>query len=266
MIFWSECERIMVNKGLNEISDFDYERVPTGIPGFDELIEGGFLRNDTYLLSGTSGAGKTIFALQYLYNGITKYGENGIFIAMEERPEQIRKKMKRFGWNLEALEAEGKLAIVDACSTKIGILSHEKHVDIKPFDMDSMVDQMTSIQENIDARRAVVDSSTSIGFYLQNPTQIRIELLKLSTTLEILGLTSLITCEIIDENTVSRFGVETFVTEGTILIYYKRIDAVKIRSIEIVKMRGVNHSQHIHPYEITSNGIVVHSIEEIYTG
>jgi len=74
----------------------------------------------------------------------------------------------------------------------------------------------------MDAKRALVDGTTSIGFYLQDPSKIRVELLKLSTTLEVLGLTSLMTCEIVDENTTSRFGVETFVTEGTILMYNKR--------------------------------------------
>ncbi len=241
------------------------ERAPTGISGFDELCEGGLPRNRTYLVAGTSGAGKTIFGLQYIYNGITKYGENGLYIAMEERPEQIRENVKQFGWDFKALEDEGKLVIVDACSTKLGIPSYEKYIDVRPFDMRSMLDQIMAVQEDIDAKRAVVDGTTSIGFHLQNPLKIRIELLKLSTTLEVLGLTSLMTCEIIDDNATSRFGVESFVTEGTILMSYKRMDTVRVRGIEMLKMRGTNHSQRIHPYEITVNGIVIHPNEEIYS-
>lgn len=251
--------------GKKHIKNEDPKRVPTGIAGFDELCGGGLLRNRTYLVSGAAGTGKTIFGLQYIYNGITKYGENGIYIATEERPEQIRENVKMFGWDFEALEEEGKLAIVDACSTKIGIPSHEKYVDVRPFDMRSMMDQIIAIQDEIDAKRAVVDGSTSIGFYFQDPAKIRVELLKLSTTLEILGLTSIMTCEIVDENLLSRFGVETFVTEGTILMYYKRTNNVRVRSIEVFKMRGSDHSNNIHPYEITPNGIVVHPHEEVYT-
>ncbi|MDP2767316.1 MAG: gas vesicle protein GvpD [Candidatus Methanoperedens sp.] len=251
--------------GKKHIKNEDPKRVPTGIAGFDELCGGGLLRNRTYLVSGAAGTGKTIFGLQYIYNGITKYGENGIYIATEERPEQIRENVKEFGWDFEALEEEDKLAIVDACSTKIGIPSHEKYVDVRPFDMRSMMDQIIAIQDEIDAKRAVVDGTTSIGFYFQDPAKIRVELLKLSTTLEILGLTSMMTCEIVDENLLSRFGVETFVTEGTILMYYKRTNNVRVRSIEIFKMRGSDHSNNIHPYEITPNGIVVHPHEEVYT-
>lgn len=241
------------------------DRVPTGIPGFDELCEGGLLRDRTYLLSGMAGAGKTIFGIQYLYNGITKYGESGIYIATEETPEHVRENVKQFGWDLKALENEGKLAIIDACSAKIGIPSYEKYVDIRPFDMRSMLDQIIMIQEDINAKRVLFDGTTSIGFQLHDLSKIRIELLRLSTTLEVLGLTSLMTCEIIDESTVSRFGVETFVTEGTILMYYKRMDSVRERSIEIFKMRGTKHSQNIHPYEITSSGVLVHPYEEVYS-
>ncbi len=254
----------MSDKKQTKSESSSIQRVPTGIPGFDELCSGGILRNRSYLLSGTAGAGKTIFGLQYLYNGITKYGENGIYIATEERPEQVRENVKQFGWDFEALEEEGKLAILDAWSRKIGMPSHEKYVDVRRFDMRSMLDQIIAIQEDIDAKRALVDGTTSIGFYLGDPAKIRVELLKLSTTLEILGLTSLLTCEIIDENNASRFGVETFVTEGTIVLYYKRKETVRVRSVEIFKMRGSTHSQSVHPYEITTNGIIVHPKEEVY--
>lgn len=241
------------------------DRVLTGIEGFDELCGGGLLRDHTYLISGTSGAGKTILALQFIYNGITKYNENGIVIATEERPDHIRANAKGFGWDLKALEDDGKLAIIDAASTKIGIPSQEKYVDVRPFDMRSMMDQIINIQEELDAKRAVVDSTTSIGFYLQDPAKIRVELLKLSTTLEILGLTSVMTSEVVDDDHPSRFGVENFVTEGTIALYYKRMENVRVRSLEIFKMRGSDHSKKIHPYDITKDGVVVHPHEEVYT-
>ncbi len=240
------------------------DRVPTGIPGFDELCENGLVRNRTYLLSGTSGTGKTNFAFQFLYNGIKQYGENGIFVATEERLTQIRENLSRFGWDIEALEAEDKLAIIDACSTKIGIPSQERYVDVRPFDMRAILDQIIVIQDEIGAKRAVIDSSTSVGFHFQDPAKIRIELLKLSTTLEILGLTSILTCEIIDDTMQSRFGVENFVTEGTIMLYNQRRKSVRVRSMEIFKMRGSDHSKDIHPYEITSEGIVIHPHEEVY--
>ena len=235
------------------------QRVPTGIKGFDELCEGGLISGRTYLLSGIYGSGKTIFSLQYLYNGITKYDDAGIFIATEERPEQIRQNASNFGWDLDALEAENKLAIVDACATKVGLPSTEKYVDIRPFDMRSMLDQLIKIREEIGTKRAVVDSSTSIGFYLQmDPVKIRVELLRLSSIMNTLNLTSLLTCEVTDDSQTNRFGVENFVTDGSIILYFKKHNDVRARGVEIYKMRGTKHSEKVHSFSMASEGIVVH--------
>src|SRR5574341_688079 len=170
----------------------------------DDLIGGGLLRNHTYLISGTQIThtdlkDTTLFGLQFIYQGITKYEENGLYIAMEEREEQVREKGKQFGRDFETLEDEGKLAILDVCPIKIGIPSHEKYVDVRLFD------------ENM-------------------------------------------------------FWVETFVGDGIIWMYCKRTDYVGFRCIEVCKMRVSNHSQRIHPYDITSGGIVVHRSEERRVG
>ncbi|MEM0214852.1 MAG: ATPase domain-containing protein [Archaeoglobaceae archaeon] len=241
------------------------ERVPTGIPGFDELCEGGLLRDRSYLISGTSGSGKTVFAMQYLVNGAKQFNEPGIFVATEERPQHLREHFMSFGWDLEKLEDENMLAIVDATSTKIGLPSEERYIDVRPFDTRSLLDHIITIQDEIGARRAVLDSTTSIGFTISDPAKFRVELLKISTTMEILGLTSLLTCEVIEDgpDRISRFGIENFVVEGTIVLYYTRVENTRMRSLEIFKMRGTNHSKKIHPFEITNKGIVVYSKEEL---
>jgi len=241
------------------------ERVPTGIPGFDELCDGGLLRDRSYLISGPSGSGKTIFAMQYIVNGIQQFNEPGIFIATEERPQHLREHFISFGWDLEKFEDENMLAIVDATSTKIGLPADEKYIDVRPFDTRSLLDQIITIQDEIGARRAAVDSTTSIGFIINDPAKFRIELLKISTTMEILGLTSLLTCEVIENgpDRISRFGVENFVVEGTIVLYYTKVENTRARSLEIFKMRGSNHSRKTHPFEITNRGIVVYSKEEV---
>src|SRR3989442_15136848 len=59
------------------------QRVQSGIPGFDQIVGGGLIRDRVYLLAGPAGAGKTIFSTQFLYNGITKFGENGVYVVLE---------------------------------------------------------------------------------------------------------------------------------------------------------------------------------------
>ena len=83
------------------------DRVKTGIPGFDELIEGGIPKGFNVLLVGQPGAGKTIFGLQYLVNGAMQ-GENGLYISLDSPNEMVKSQGRRFGWDIDKLEREGK--------------------------------------------------------------------------------------------------------------------------------------------------------------
>lgn len=243
---------------------FMLERCPVGIPGMDEICGGGFIRDRVYLVSGPSGSGKTIFAMQFLYSGAVKYNEPGIFIATEERPQNLRENFATFGWDIEKLEDENMLAIIDATSAKIGLPSDERFVDTRPFDTRSLIDNILTVQDEIRALRAALDSTTSIGFAINDTAKFRVELLKIATTLEVLGLTSLMTAEVVEEGQISRFGVENFIVDGVIVLYYTKMENTRVRGIEVYKMRGSDHSKKIHPYDITPEGILVHSREEVF--
>jgi KaiC/GvpD/RAD55 family RecA-like ATPase len=85
-------------------------------------------------------------------------------------------------------------------------------------------------------------------------------LLRVSITLQILGLTSILTCELLENDTGnSRFGFEQFIADGVIRLSNKQTDDLYISTISIIKMRGSKHSKYIHPFEVTSSGIVIHS-------
>jgi KaiC/GvpD/RAD55 family RecA-like ATPase len=71
------------------------ERVKTGIPGFDEILNGGIPKRNVILLSGGPGTGKSIFSMQFLWNGL-QMGEPGIYVALEEHPVQVRDKYEEF--------------------------------------------------------------------------------------------------------------------------------------------------------------------------
>ncbi|WGI16659.1 ATPase domain-containing protein [Methanonatronarchaeum sp. AMET-Sl] len=251
--------------GEEEIkTDSQSERVPTGIKGFDELCGGGLLKERSYLVAGNAGSGKSTFAIQYLYNGVTKYDEPGILVVTEEDPKNIRKNMKSFNMDLKELEDQNKLAILDSQSTKIGLPTDEEYVEVNPFDMDSTLKKIVEIKEKIGAKRCVFDSTTSLGFISESQKQLRINFLKLSGTLSAIGLTSMLTAEVTDKEKMSRFDMEEFVTEGTIRLYYERKEGIRTRSIEIYKMRGSDHSKKLNPFEISSSGIEVHPKEEVY--
>jgi KaiC/GvpD/RAD55 family RecA-like ATPase len=91
------------------------ERVSSGIPGLDKLISGGFVKNSVNLISGTTGTGKTIFGLQYIWHGLQK-GENGVFITLEQEPEEIFADVEFFGWDFKKY-IKKKKCIIEYMST-----------------------------------------------------------------------------------------------------------------------------------------------------
>ena len=89
-------------------------RVSTGIPGLDDLIEGGIPEGSTVLVSGGPGSGKTILSLQFLIAGATK-GEKGVYISLEEDTNRLRDYISKvFEWPLEKLLREKKLVMIKA--------------------------------------------------------------------------------------------------------------------------------------------------------
>lgn len=95
----------------------DVELVETGIPGLDELIEGGLVKDSAVLLTGTAGTGKTIFCSQFLWEGLQN-GENCMFVTLEERPEKIGNAASDFGWDFEKYEDKGQLILKDISNLK----------------------------------------------------------------------------------------------------------------------------------------------------
>ena len=95
-----------------------FSRIPTGISGFDELIEHGFPSESIILLAGNAGAGKTTFATQFLYEGAVTHGQHGLYVCFAETKDSLIRSMLRFGWNLAELEKGGLIKILDLSTTK----------------------------------------------------------------------------------------------------------------------------------------------------
>jgi circadian clock protein KaiC len=99
-------------KATNGLVRKEVQKIRTMIEGFDDISHGGLPRGRTTLVSGTSGTGKTLLSMQFLYNGITTFDEPGIFVTFEEAPSDIVKNALSFGWDLQELIDQGKLFIL----------------------------------------------------------------------------------------------------------------------------------------------------------
>ncbi len=238
--------------------------MPTGVEGLDELIEGGIPKRRMVLVSGATGTGKTVLSTQFLYKGAVEYDEPGIFVTLDERPDILREDMLQFGWDLAEEEAKDMIRIIDASIAKIGFPSEEiYHMPESGFDLDKLLIEIVKSAKEMGAKRIVVDSLPALGFRYTSEAEIRNAVLKVSYVLRKTGLTAIITSEIEEgSKRFSKFGVEEFVADGVIVLAFPGSMGPAPRTLHIRKMRGTDHSPHIHPVEIIRNrGMVVYPVD-----
>ncbi len=232
------------------------ERVKTGIPGLDEILNGGIPKRNVVLLSGGPGTGKSIFSYQYLWSGL-QMGEPGIFVALEEHPVQVRVNMSQFGWDVRRYEKDGVFAIVDAFTGGIGeAAKREKYVVGDVDNIDEFLDVLRNAIKETNAQRIAVDSVSTL--YLAKPAMARKIVMSLKRVLAGLGLTGILVSQVsVTERGFGGPGVE-HAADGIIRLDLDEVDGQLIRSLIVWKMRGTSHSLKKHRFDITDRGIVVY--------
>ena len=138
------------------------EKVSSGVEGFDQLIYGGFPKGRSYLVAGEPGTGKTIFLLQFLLQGI-KEGEKGIYISIDEKPEQIVADALALGWDLSPQLEKGMLQIIDVTS----YFSSIKHSDGSVINIDDIVKLFKSCSMQNTADRSTM-ANNAYKYYTEN--------------------------------------------------------------------------------------------------
>lgn len=269
--FWQDLKRIFLYSCSVELIVVFMERVPTGIHGLDEMIEGGFPKGRTVLVSGGAGTGKSIFSLQYLYHGAKEHDEPGVYVTVDEDPKMIRKDLLRFGWDLRELENQNKLVMLDLTGSKTGMDSEEEFsISAENLSFDKMVLKIMQTAERIGAKRLVIDSIPAFGFRMENENKIRSLILKLSYLVRRSGLTSIFISEIPEQGlgqgpmTFSKYGVEEYVADSVILLNYMGVGTQANRTLYIRKMRGTKHVEDIIPLHITESGIKLTNPEAVF--
>lgn len=211
-----------------------FTRINTGINGLDDLIEGGIPENFITLVSGTSGTGKTTFCMQFLAEGVKKYNEKGLYIGLGEDIEIIQKAMSNYGMDLDKLADQDDLVFAD----------------IPALDIDEVRTLLEGISD--DTKRLVIDPLSALLFRYRD-MELRQKVRELIEIIRAKNITALITTELPEDSSgISRFGIEDFLSDGIIVLYYFREGAKRYRGLEVRKMRGTNHSSDIHLYKINS--------------
>ena len=224
------------------------ERIESGIPGLDKLIQGGFVKNSINLLAGQTGAGKTIFGVQYLLHGLKK-GEKGLYISLGQDADELLADVASFGWDTELRNyiRQGKLLLVN----------------LEPISMEDLNTQTVEATKKINATRFVLDSLSiaEMGWKMGelDVTKVRSETFSYMKTLKKIGLTSLLVTEIpeTDVKALSRFGFEEFLADSVIKLNYLGIGEAVYNNVEIRKMRRTAHAKGTFAIDFAKDGLKV---------
>ena len=156
------------------------ERVTSGIKGLDPLIEGGFPKGRSILVTGEPGTGKTIFALQFLAEGLAR-GEKGVFVTADEGPLDILEQAASLGWDFERYVETKELAILNA-GTYLSSLpgtGRERQIDLQ-----KAVSDLAAFVNQVSAERLVLDPAgpfvllRDVATRIQDQSRLLIKLLR----------------------------------------------------------------------------------------
>jgi circadian clock protein KaiC len=232
-------------------------KVRSGIPGFDSIVSGGFRSGKSVVLSGPPGSGKTTFGMQFLSSGARDFDERGIFVTLSQSPSEIKNDFISFGWNVQQLIDDGKLIIIDARPFKKeeGFIALDESLyrgETMPFM--HLTQLIVSSIKRINAKRIVIDSLTVLSMQYSNNFYIRQGLQGMVQALEDQSCASILISETDDS---SKLPVEWYIASCVVALSHLRKEDTMERTLQIVKMRGMKHSEQIFPIKIGEMGLQV---------
>ena len=240
------------------------ERVLTGVEGLDELISGGFPRGRVVLVLGGPGTGKTILGSQFLYKGISQYGENGIFISLDESKNHFFSEMLKFGWDFKKAEEEGKFIFIDATRLSRAAMLKEKMLREetsslrgKQLEIDRLIEELQIKIQQIGAKRVVLDTLASLFYRFLDPIERRTAGVDLIESLSDIGATTIVTTELNYLGLERNLMDEEFLVHGVVMMQTLFYGGTTTRALQIEKMRGAKINPNLVPYTIDKSGIEV---------
>ncbi len=223
---------------------------PTGISGLDEITEGGLPKGRPTLICGSAGAGKTLFAIEFIVRGALQYGEPGVIMSFEEKSEDLEMNVASLGFDLKKLQKAGKV--------KLDFVSVQRNEieETGEYDLDGLFIRLGYAIDSIGAKRVMLDTIENLFGGLSNEGILRAELRRLFGWLKEKGVTAMITAEK-GEGTLTRHGLEEYVSDCVILLDHRVSNQISTRRLRVVKYRGSTHGTNEYPFLIDGEGISV---------
>jgi len=228
-------------------------RSVTGINGLDAMIDGGFPQGRVILVSGGPGTGKTTMALQFLVNGCLKFGENGVYVSLDEPLKKILQETSILGWDLKDLIDSGK----------IGFLEFHSSYGTK-FSVEELTTKIKDTAEKLHAKRISIDPLTFISIHFPDIVTRRGVMMNLFDTLSATGATCIVTNEMRGEHETVIL-LEEYLADGVLRLRSSRIERGQVRTIDVEKMRGTAIDDQSRAYVIEKDGIQVIADSDLFT-
>jgi circadian clock protein KaiC len=224
-------------------------RLSSGVPGLDELLGSGFLRRSVTLLSGSAGVGKSMFGMQFLVEG-AKRGEPGLYVTLEEGPEQILASADALGLPLRA--------VVDTGLVQILYVARE-HIRAGQF-LTVLADRVKALK----ASRVVLDAATQMLTEHMAFDEFRHILYKLVVRFKTLGITSVLMLESASLYSTERVTEQALspIADNLLMLRYKEVEGRLASMLTIVKTRGSDHDRGTHSITLAKGGMRVGSLRE----
>lgn len=233
-----------------EVSSPTLPKAATGIEGLDDITQGGLPRGRPTLVCGSAGSGKTLLSVEFLVRGALQFNEPGVFMAFEERVEELTANVRSLGFDLEKLTGE-KQIVLDHVRVERGEIDENGE-----YDLEGLFVRLGLAIDEIGAKRVVLDTIETLFSGLSNEGILRAELRRLFRWLKDRGVTAIITGER-GERTLTRHGLEEYVSDCVILLDHRVNDQISTRRLRIVKYRGTVHGTNEYPFLIDEEGISV---------
>ncbi|HEX3528864.1 MAG TPA: circadian clock protein KaiC [Thermoanaerobaculia bacterium] len=226
------------------------DKALTGIAGFDEITRGGLPTGRPTLVCGGPGCGKTLFAMQFLVAGATRFDEPGVFMSFEERTDELAKNVASLGFDLYDLMGRQRLAMDTV------VIDRSEIEESGEYDLEGLFLRLDFAIQSVGAKRVVLDTIESLFSGFQNEAILRSELRRLFHFLKDRGVTVVITGEQ-GEGLLTRQGLEEYVSDCVILLDHRINDQVSTRRLRIIKYRGSAHGTNEYPFIIDEHGLEV---------
>jgi len=225
-------------------------KTPTGILGLDEITEGGLPKGRPTLICGEAGTGKTLFSLEFIINGAIKYDEPGVFVAFEEKTDELAINVASLGFDLKKLMREKKIRVDHVR------IDRSEIEETGAYDLEGLFIRLGYAIDSIGAKRVVLDTIENLFTGLENEAILRSEIRRLFNWLKEKKVTAIITGER-GEGKLTRQGLEEYVSDCVIVLDNRVQDQISTRRLRVMKYRGSVHGTNEYPFLIDDKGISV---------